>query len=440
MIRNILSVLVTVLLAVSAFAKNSVEEGVFVVDRDKSILNSLTVNKDLTFDHVTPEGFEVYGPKGLMAFLQRNEIAFATLNEEVLISERDYPAPEVIESQLRDLHAKFPTITQLIEIGKSVNGRPLLVLKISDNAGTDELEPEFKYISSMHGDEITGRELMVSLASDILFDYATNLQIKNLVDTTEIYIMASMNPDGSAKKQRGNANYADLNRDFPDFSTNDNQDSPEGREPETKAIMAFQKTRQFALSTNFHGGAEVVNYAWDTIPDDHPFLNMLIEISLDYANKVDYIKNSYEFTNGITNGFAWYEVNGGMQDWSYHWYNDLQFTVELSTAKWPSYSQIPQFYTANKAALISQINLVHMGAGFKLEQPAVDGKVQIFAGTGSAKKDLGSYSFRNSEFYKVLPVGEYSFEVKSTQLTETKTFSLAVQKDTKMVPNYTIVK
>src|SRR5690606_17811300 len=168
------------------------------------------------------------------------------------------------------------------------------------------------------------------------------------------------------KRQRGNARHVDLNRDFPDFSTSDSKDDPAGREIETQSIMSFQKTRQFALSHNFHGGAEVVNYAWDTIGERHPFYDLLIELASDYANRVPYIKNSYGFNNGITNGYEWYEVNGGMQDWSYYWYNDLQFTVELSNSKWPSYSKIPYYYEQNREAMLKQIQFIHMGAGFQL--------------------------------------------------------------------------
>lgn len=437
MIRHILFAAVALTLSTSAYAKNNLaQEGAFVPDQNKSILRSLSVNKDLVFDHPSSQGFEVYGPHGLHEFLRKSGIQFVDVKSLQLMETNDYPSPEQIEAELRDLNKQYPDLTQLIQIGKSNDGRPLLVLKISDNAAIDETEPEFKYISSMHGDEITGREVMVSLAADILKEYSTNSEIKNLVDSTEIYIMASMNPDGSYRRQRGNARGVDLNRDFPDFSTSDNQDNPAGREVETQAVMNFQKTRQFALSSNFHGGAEVMNYAWDTIPDQHPFFDLLVEIALDYTNHALYIKNNGEFANGITNGYEWYEVNGGMQDWSYHWYNDLQFTVELSTAKWPSYSKIPYYYQQNKNALISQIGFVHMGAGFKFEQAGINGTVQI---TNSNGRDLGVYKFRNSEFYKVLSPGEYKFSITSGNAI--KDIQVVVQKqDAKSsTPNYTIL-
>ena len=433
---SVVTLLVT--LSFNVQARDIAKEGAFVLDSDKSILRSLAVNKDLIFDHPSINGFEVYGPEGLYNFLRRQGIPFVELNnQDIMELAADYPSPEEIEKQLEDLHAKFPDLTQLIDIGRTVDGRRLLVLKISDNAAIDEKEPEFKYISSMHGDEITGRELMVKLATDLLNQYSSNSEIKWLVDTTEIYIMASMNPDGSAKRRRGNANYVDLNRNFPDFSTNDNQNIPGNREPETKAIMAFQNSRNFSLSSNFHGGAEVVNYAWDTIPDQHPLYDLLIELSLDYANKAPYIKNNGEFKDGITNGYEWYEVNNGMQDWSYYWHNDLQFTVELSQMKWPSYSKIPFYYEQNKPALISQIQFVKQGAGFWAQKPGLTGTVKVSAIENGSKKHVGTYEFKNSEFYKVLSAGEYSFEIEGPEFTGVKEVFLTVEKPTRTrEPNF----
>ncbi len=387
-----------------------VDESVFVNDPNREKLRMILSIPELTVDHVGPRGYEVHGPKGMMRWLSRNNIQF-----EVEVRGRGfegYPTPEEIEAELHNIHNAYPNITQLTRIGTSVKGRGLWVMKISKNPTVDEVEPEFKYISSMHGDEITGRELMVRFIADLVRSYGKDPRVTKLIDSTEIFIMASMNPDGSAARRRGNGNNVDLNRDFPDFSTSDNQNTPNGREVETQAIMAFQASRHFALSANFHGGAEVMNYAWDTLKDPHPSIDFVKSLAIRYANQVPYMKNSKSFPGGITNGYEWYEVNGGMQDWSIYWYNDLQYTVELSNMKWPDCSKIDGYYKENQLALLELIEAVHGGAGIVLENPNVSGEVEvhrILAGKPAQK--LGRFLFHNSEFYSVLAPGDYVYSV-----------------------------
>lgn len=312
---------------------------------------------EIIVDHVHPTGFEVYGPRGLGAWLQRTGLRFTPLWESFAESV-EYPSPEQIGESLRAMAAAYPQTARLFSIGKSKQGRELWVMKISHRVSVDDNRPEFKYVANMHGNEIVGRELMVRLIQDLLRNDGSDPAVTNLLETTQIYVMPSMNPDGAAGMRRGNADYVDLNRDFPDFSSRDAND-PAGRAPETQAMMAWQATRHFTLSANFHGGAEVVNYPWDAIAEVHPMDGLVKNLSLEYAKNAPYIGKSTVFRNGITNGYAWYEVNGGMQDWSFAYHRDLQLTVELTNSKWPAYKMVDGYYAQNRAALLGLIARVH---------------------------------------------------------------------------------
>lgn len=396
-------------LSFASIASIRIEEELYVPAQNPEVVRELLDTGSVIVDHVSSEGFELYGEQGLSAYLDSHNIVYfntKSLKNKMLA---DYPTHADLTKKLQAAVAKLPGKMKLFSIGKSIKGKDLWVVKISDNVEADEVEPEFKYISSMHGDEITGRELTTFMIEEIADKYGKDKMITDLVDNTEIFIMPSMNPDGSELRQRGNAKGVDLNRNYPDW-TSGAANSSARSEVENKAVMAWQATRKFALSANFHGGSVCVNYPWDATYDRHPMDKLIQDLSHTYAELNPEMRNSSEFSGGITNGADWYVVKGGMQDWSLFYHNDMQVTIELSNTKWPSYSEIPGYWKNNRDSMYAYMKQVHLGAGFKLGRSGTSGNVAIRQ-VSPVAKDIGSFPFSGSEFYKVLPEGEYEFTV-----------------------------
>ena len=303
-----------------------------------------------------------------------------------------YPKYSEYVAKLQYWVATYPTICSLQNIGATPNGRALYVLKISDNVATDETEPEFLYTSSMHGDEITGYPTMMHFIDYLLTNYGSNTEVNTIINGTELFICPLANPDGSYKSvgndvynssgntpTRANSNGYDLNRNYPDpedglhadkaLQTNANY------QPETIAFLNFQATRNFVLSVNYHGGAEVVNYPWDTYATGaganiHPHDNYFKLISQEYAQLcqtadgnsgyMDDVLSSGAFP-GTTNGSAWYTIAGGRQDGNNYLEHNKEVTIEISSTKTPAASSLPGFWTKNKQAILNFVKQANFG-------------------------------------------------------------------------------
>jgi len=254
-----------------------------------------------------------------------------------------YPTYETYVTMMNDFATNYPGLCEIVDIGDSGDGRDLLFAKISNNITTDEDEPEFMYTATMHGDETAGYVLMLRLIDYLLSNYATDTRVANLVNNVEIWINPLANPDGTYAggnssvfgATRGNANGIDINRNFPDPEDGDHPDG-NAWQLETIAMMDFADAHNFVLSANLHGGEEVVNYPWDTWSQLHADDDWFQEISHTYADAAQanspagYLDG---FEDGITNGYAWYSIDGGRQDYMNYWHGCREVTLELSDTK-----------------------------------------------------------------------------------------------------------
>ncbi len=264
-----------------------------------------------------------------------------------------------LTSELQAIAAANPSLVRLVSIGQSVQGRELWMVKITDNPDVEEDEPEVSFIAAMHGDEVVGKELLVGLTNYLVDGYGTDMRVTDLVDDYEIWLMPSMNPDGTELGQRYNAGGFDLNRSFPDWFE-DAVNTPDGRPLETGLMMAWTAAQSITLSANMHGGALLAQYPWDNNPTHSsvfsptadPAQDAFYSVSLTYASNNPPMYNG-SFPNGVTNGAEWYAISGGMQDWNYAWYGNFQLTLELSNSKWPSANQLPTFWNENLESMLA---------------------------------------------------------------------------------------
>ena len=220
---------------------------------------------------------------------------------------RPYSGKGGLQEEIVKTGQAHPGLTKVVSIGKTVQGKDILALKLSKNAkkSKDGSKPATLYMSNQHAREWITPEMTRRLMHHYLDNYGKNKRITKLVNSTELWFVLSANPDGydfthAADGDRqwrknlrdidGDGRIApgdgvDLNRNFaykwgydnegssPDASSETYRGTGPMSEPETKVIDRFQKRIGFQYGINYHSAAELILYGvgWQVAtptPDD----------------------------------------------------------------------------------------------------------------------------------------------------------------------------
>ncbi|XP_033279200.1 carboxypeptidase D isoform X2 [Orcinus orca] len=348
-----------------------------------------------------------------------------------------------------------PGLARLFSIGSSVEGRPLWVLRLTAGLGPPPSDgdtgpdaagpllpgrPQVKLVGNMHGDETVSRQVLVYLARELAAGYRRgDLRLVRLINTTDVYVLPSLNPDGFERAHEGDCGFSDsgppgasgrdnsrgrdLNRSFPDqFSTGEPPSLDDV--PEVRALIEWIRRNKFVLSGNLHGGSVVASYPFDDSPE-HKATGIYSKTSDDEVFK--YLAKAYAsnhpimktgaphcpgdedetFKDGITNGAHWYDVEGGMQDYNYLWANCFEITLELSCCKYPPASQLQQEWENNRESLITLIEKVHIGVkGFVKDSVTGAGLENATISVAGINHNITTGRF--GDFHRLLVPGTYN--------------------------------
>lgn len=331
-----------------------------------------------------------------------------------------YPTYQAYLQIMQDFATNFPAICNIDTIGLTEEGRLLLVARISDNVGVEENEPEFLYTSSIHGDETTGYVLMLHLIDYLLLNYGIDQRVTDMVNNIDIWINPLANPDGTYAggnnsvngATRYNANFVDLNRNYPDP---DDGPHPDGNawQAETVAFMNFAEGRDLVMSANFHGGAEVVNYPWDTWSHVTADDNWWQFVSRQYADTV-HANAPWGYmnylNNGITNGYAWYEITGGRQDYMNYFQQCREVTLEISDTKLLPASQLINHWNYNYRSLLNYLEQSTYGVTGVITDTITGEPVyaQVFISGHDEDSSMVFSSVPIGNYHRLLKAGTYN--------------------------------
>lgn len=320
-----------------------------------------------------------------------------------------------MEKELDSLKLDYPNlITSKVSIGTSLEGRPIWMVKISDNPDVDENEPEVFLNGLIHAREPISMTNLIYFMQFILANY-NDPDLNCLINNREIYVVACTNPDGYAynestnpaggglwrknRRTNGDGSFGvDLNRNFgynwgydntgssPLGSSDSYRGSGPFSEPETQVIRDFCIAHQFKNTLNHHSYANTFNTPWGYInqatPDNTHYLRW---------GAVTTVANGYTVGTSFQN--LGYVLNGGANDWMYgdQVAKNKIFAAVMESGSstdgfWPVQSRI---IPLNQAALLANINTCWAAGDFFI--PAIAANTSVSGTSASLPFTVTNY-------------------------------------------------
>ncbi len=281
-----------------------------------------------------------------------------------------------VMAEIDSMTALYPNLITArapIDTFTTHEGRSLYWVRMSDNANTDENEPEILYDAVHHAREAISIHQMIFYMWYLLENYSTNNEVQAILDNTELYFVPFVNPDGFLYNESTNPNGGGMwrknRRDHQNgnfgVDNNRNYDYTDGAngsvwgttgisfdqssdvhcgpnafsEPENNAMKWFVEQHEFTLALNNHSYSNLLLYPFGFqtglySPDDAIFYAISEEMVAEnnYANQV---------------GWQLYETSGGSDDWMYGETDNhnkiFSFTPEIGTPTqgfWPPEADI----------------------------------------------------------------------------------------------------
>jgi len=290
---------------------------------------------------------------------------------------------------LKLLQTQHPEIFSYYSLNKTYDGRNIWLVKISDNVSVKENEPQILIMGGVHGNEKPGFQAVIYCMKSIVENYTKpainesfTMRIRNIVNSTEIFFIPMVNPDGIEAFTRKNCRPnkcifgktcfrgVDINRNY-DYNWEDADKHPlryivipktwddlkillsgnttnypfertavrfpllDFRSPfrsgyyrgprafsenESNAIRNFIEKNNVSISVDYHIGGEGIGYPrpWSYT---HPVDNSTFFSLAENISKI----NGYK----IGQRPNWSNVSGGFGYWAYSKYGMFSFTIEL---------------------------------------------------------------------------------------------------------------
>jgi len=363
MIKRIVIVWLVILMAASPLlAQYSGENDIISIQKTPDVIKALRgMNLDILFEK-KDEIYIVAGIRDLIK-LEKAGIAYSLETYRFAAQAAQSPAAQggingdyhsylELEQDLFLLESSFPELAKVETIGTSHEQRRLYALKISDHVHQEENEAKVILLGCHHAREWISVEVPYLVGKHLLENYASDSEIRSLVNQSEVWIIPLVNPDGLVysiyyyrywrknRRNNGDGTYGvDPNRNYGyKWGCDDIGSSPDSyssvyrgpapfSEPETQAVRDFISGKNFQALITYHNYSQVILYPWGYTEDPSPLDELMHDMAEHMAAKMEEVNGTaYEFGRA---GDSFYLTNGDTTDWMFGVFGVPSFTIEL---------------------------------------------------------------------------------------------------------------
>ncbi|RKN04854.1 M14 family metallopeptidase [Streptomyces radicis] len=258
-----------------------------------------------------------------------------------------------------EAEAAYPDLVSSQVIGQSHEGRDIVAVKVSANVAVDEDEPEVLFTHNQHAREHLTVEMALYTLGELTSQYGTDPEITALLDSREVWLIPSVNPDGKVydqesgsfrswrKNRQPNAGSSstgtDLNRNWAyEWGCCGGSSGSPGSEtyrgaapesgPETTVVADFVRGRavggeqQITAHIDFHTYGELV--LW---PYGFTYADTAAGLTADDAAAFEALGTAMADSNGYTpqQSSDLYITDGTINDWLWADQGIFSFTFEM---------------------------------------------------------------------------------------------------------------
>ncbi len=256
---------------------------------------------------------------------------------------------------LKHAMGEHPNLIRLQSIGETWEGRPIMMVILSQDVAYADEKPALLYTGTIHAREWIGIELANKFVKYIIENYKTNPRLLSALTRNTLYMVPCLNPDGfeysrrhfsfwrKNRRDNGDGTFGvDLNRNFSvrfkkgaDTSSNIYGGPEAFSEPETRAIKDFADSHaNITIALDYHSQGNVFFPAHKFNHEEEiegADLNMLC------ANMASEIRKVTGRQYGIHRGKPPFNlINGSGREYYYN-KGILATVVEVGTRNIPDY-------------------------------------------------------------------------------------------------------